>query len=207
MPHAREHMLGLTTRPDRYQRLTRRPFRGIHTRLLADVIAAKLPPGARILDVGTGPGTIPIDLAAAAPQLTIHGLDLSAPMIEHATAAARAAGRADRVTFVAADAGNMPFPDGSFDLIVSSMSQHHWSDVPAVVGEMRRVLRPGGRVWIYDARHVLHRAEHAARCAFPAGAVRRVPVRTGRLPLRLFARLAIDQMPARPAEQDKPTER
>jgi ubiquinone/menaquinone biosynthesis C-methylase UbiE len=196
MPHAREHMLGLTTRPDHYQRLTRRPFRGIHTRLLADVVAANLPRGARILDVGTGPGTIPIDLATAAPQVVVDGLDLSAPMVEHARAAARVAGCDDRVTFVTADAGDMPFPDGSFDLIMSSMSQHHWSDVPAVVGEIRRVLRPGGRVWIYDARPMLHRAEHAARRAFPAGAVRRAPVRTGRLPLHLFARLTIDQTPA-----------
>jgi ubiquinone/menaquinone biosynthesis C-methylase UbiE len=193
MPHAREHMLGLTTRPGRYQRLTRRPFRGIHTRLPADVVAANLPAGARILGVGTGPGTIPIDLATAAPQAVVDGLDLSAQMVEHARAAARVAGCDDRVTFVTADAGDMPFPDGSFDLIMSSMSQHHWSDVPAVVGEIRRVLRPGGRVWIYDARHMLHRAEHAARRAFPAGSVRREPVRTGRLPLHLFARLAIDQ--------------
>jgi ubiquinone/menaquinone biosynthesis C-methylase UbiE len=196
MHHAREHMLGLTTRPARYQRLTRGPFRGIHTRLVADIIAANLPPGTRILDVGTGPGTIPIDVARAAPQVTIDGLDLSPQMIGHATAAARAAGYDDRVTFIAADAADMPFPDDSFDLIVSSMSQHHWSDVPAVVHEIRRVLRPGGRAWIYDARHMLHRADHAARRAFPAGAVRRAPVRTGRLPLHLFARLAIDQAPA-----------
>ena len=196
MTHTREHMLGLTTRPGRYQRLTRHPFRGVHSRLVADIVAAQLPPRTRILDVGTGPGTVPIDLATAAPQLTIVGLDLSAPMIEHATAAARSAGCEDRVTFVATDAGDMPFPDGSFDLVVSSMSQHHWSDVPAVVREIHRVLRPGGRAWIYDARYALHRAEHAARQAFPAGAVRRVPVRTGRLPLRLFARLTIEQTPA-----------
>jgi ubiquinone/menaquinone biosynthesis C-methylase UbiE len=196
MPHAREHMLGLTTRPARYQRLTRRPFRGIHTRLIADIVAANLPPGTRILDVGTGPGTIPIELAAAAPQVTIDGLDLSPQMIGHATAAARAAGCYDRVTFVAADAGDMPFPDDSFDLIVSSMSQHHWSDVPAVVREIRRVLRPGGHAWIYDARLMLHRSEHAARREFPTAAVRNAPVRIGRLPLRLFARLTIDQAPA-----------
>ncbi|WP_319459377.1 class I SAM-dependent methyltransferase [Micromonospora sp. RTP1Z1] len=196
MRHAREHMLGLTTRPARYQRLTRRPFRGVHTRLLADIVAANLPPGSRILDVGTGPGTIPIELATAAPQVTIDGIDLSAQMIGHATAAARAAGCDNRVTFIAANASDMPFPDSSFDLIVSSMSQHHWSDVPAVVREIHRVLRPAGRAWIYDARLMLHRAEHAARREFPAAAVRRIPVRTGRLPLHLFARLAIDQAPA-----------
>jgi ubiquinone/menaquinone biosynthesis C-methylase UbiE len=196
MQHSREHMLGLTTRPVRYQRLARRPFRGIHTRLLADIVAANLPPGTRILDVGTGPGTIPIELARAAPQVTINGIDLSSQMIRHATAAARAAGCDDRVTFVAADAADMPFPDDSFDLIVSSMSQHHWSDVPAVVREIRRVLQPLGRAWIYDARLALHRTEHAARREFPTAAVRRTPVRTSRLPLRLFARLAIDQAPA-----------
>jgi precorrin-6B methylase 2 len=89
MPHTREHLLGLTTRPGRYQRLTRRPFRGIHTRLLTDVVAANLPRGARILDVGTGPGTIPIDLATAVPQVTIDGVDLSAQMIGHGRAAIR----------------------------------------------------------------------------------------------------------------------
>ncbi|PWU50740.1 hypothetical protein DLJ46_06355 [Micromonospora globispora] len=56
MQHTRERMLGLTGRP----------FRGIHTRLLADVAAANLPPGTRILDVGTGPGNIPIEPATTA---------------------------------------------------------------------------------------------------------------------------------------------
>jgi ubiquinone/menaquinone biosynthesis C-methylase UbiE len=187
----RDHMLGLTTRPARYGRLTGRAFRGVHARLLADVLAADLPDGARILDIGTGPGGVPIDLATAAPRLVVAGLDRSAAMIGHAETAAHAAGLDGRVTFVVADAGDMPFPDGTFDLVVSSMSQHHWSDVPAVVREIRRVLRPSGHAWIYDARFALRRAEAAARQTFRPASVYREPVRTGRLPVHLFARLVV----------------
>jgi ubiquinone/menaquinone biosynthesis C-methylase UbiE len=195
MAHTREHMLGLTTRPERYLRLTRIPFRGIHARLVADVMAANLAPGSRLLDIGTGPGTLPIEIARAVPRVAIDGIDLSAWMITHAIAAARESGCADRITFHTADAGRMPYDDDSFDLIVSSMSQHHWSDAAAVVAEIRRILRPGGRAWIYDGRYTLRRAYSAAQVQFPDGAVRLMPVPTGWLPLRLFARLAIDPRP------------
>jgi ubiquinone/menaquinone biosynthesis C-methylase UbiE len=192
MIHTREHMLGLTTRPGRYRRLTAIPFRGVHTRVIGDVVAANLAPGSRILDVGTGPGTVPLHIARAAPRVTVDGIDLSEPMIAYATTAALETGCADRVTFHTADAGRMPFADDSFDLIVSSMSQHHWSDVPAVIAEIRRVLRPGGQAWIYDARFALRRAYAAAQLRFPGARVATVPVQTGRLPLRVFARLSIE---------------
>ncbi len=45
---------------------------------------------------------------------------------------------------------SLPFPDRSFDLIVSSLSLHHWDHPEAAVPELARVLRPGGRVYIYD---------------------------------------------------------
>ncbi|MFB9237845.1 class I SAM-dependent methyltransferase [Plantactinospora siamensis] len=191
MRHAHAHMYGLTGRPDRYEQIARRPGRGLYGRIVADVAAADLPPGARILDVGTGPGTVPLALAAALPQVTLDGLDLAPTMVEHAAAAARAAGLTERVRFVAADGGDMPFPDDAFDLVVSSLSLHHWADAPAVVGEIGRVLRPGGVAWIYDVRPILGRAERAARRRWPAAAVHRAPVRTGRLPVRLFGRCTI----------------
>jgi ubiquinone/menaquinone biosynthesis C-methylase UbiE len=185
-------MLGLTTRPSTYLRLTQRAFRGIHNRVVADVAAADVLAGSRILDVGTGPGHLPLRLTRVTPQLTIDGIDLSPEMIAFATESAHAGRREESVRFSAGDAAHMPYTDESFDLIVSCMSQHHGDDVPAVLKDMRRVLKPTGRVWIYDARFALRRADQAARELFPAAVVRRVPVRTSHGFPRLFARLSIE---------------
>jgi len=119
----------------------------------------------------------------------IDGVDLSAEMIAEARQAAEAAGVGDRVTFTVADVAALPFMDGEFDLIVSSMSLHHWSEPAAGVRDLRRVLRPGGRMWIYDARMALRRGE------VPGIPSRREPVRTGRLPVRLVGRLVFQAVP------------
>ncbi len=50
------------------------------------------------------------------------------------------------------DVAALPFPDGSFDLVVSTFSMHHWSDPAAGLGEIARVLRPAGRALIWDLR-------------------------------------------------------
>jgi len=105
---------------------------------------------------------------------------------------------ARRVRFTAADLADLPLPDDSVDLIVSTASLHHWADVGAVIASLGRVLRPGGQMWIYDFRPV------------PAGRVRsasrnlgrrvdRTLVRTGRLPVALFQRLAVCTMPSSPS--------
>jgi ubiquinone/menaquinone biosynthesis C-methylase UbiE len=193
MPHhnPRATMFGMVNRPERYDRMTRGTFRGVHARVVTDVAAAGFGSGARVLDVGTGPGGVPVAIARAQPLLRVDGLDLSADMIDYARRAAADAGLDDRVTFTVGDVAHLPYPDDTFDLVVSSMSQHHWADVRGAVREVRRVLRPGGQAWIYDARIALHRATAAARREAGAGAASSAPVRTGRLPIRLVGRLAI----------------
>jgi ubiquinone/menaquinone biosynthesis C-methylase UbiE len=47
---------------------------------------------------------------------------------------------------------SLPFPDASFDLVVSTLSMHHWADGTAGLAQIRRVLRPGGRAPIWDFR-------------------------------------------------------
>lgn len=173
-----------------YDRITSRHLGPLDARIVADVAGAGLGPHHRLLDVGTGPGRLPRALAAALPEQRFDAVDLSPEMIEHAREAAGRAGVGDRITFVVGDVSRLPYPDGSFDLIVSSLSQHHWTDVEGAVRELRRVLRPGGRLWIYDVRFALRRATRAARAAFPDGTVRREAIRTWRLPVRIIARLA-----------------
>ena len=145
--------------PARYDRhaswLTRRPFR----RIAATVAAAGLPPGALVVDVGSGSGSLARDVAAAAPGLRVVGVDPSEPMVAYARAHVPGA------TFEVGGVEALPFADGTVDLAVSTLSQHHWPDRAAGYRDLGRVLRPGGWLWLFDVRRALVGA--AARAAFP----------------------------------------
>jgi ubiquinone/menaquinone biosynthesis C-methylase UbiE len=155
-------------------------------RIAADAARAGLAADARVLDAGTGPGRIPRALAAEHPQWTVDGIDLDPGMIAYA----RGRDPEGRASFTVADVADLPFPDATFDLVVSSLSQHHWSDVDGGLRSLRRVLRPGGQLWIYDVRFLLRRARRAAVTEFGSGAVRVEPIRNGHLPLTIWARLS-----------------
>ena len=152
--HNRGNMYGLARHARHYERWAGVFARPLYRRVVADVAAAALPAGATVLDVGTGPGTLPLLIAAQFPHLSISGLDLSAEMIARATSAAelRATPGARPISFQIADVAALPFDDRSVDLVVSTISLHHWADPAAGLGEIVRVLRPGARAWIYDLR-------------------------------------------------------
>ena len=82
------------------------------------------------------------------------GLDLDPAMIARARANADRPGNGDqrRPLFLVGDAASLAFPDGSFDLVISTLSMHHWADPAAGLTEIGRVLRPGGRALIWDLR-------------------------------------------------------
>jgi ubiquinone/menaquinone biosynthesis C-methylase UbiE len=190
MPHV-HHGSGAFHRPGPYDRRAHRWLRRLYARVAADVAAVGLADGCRVLDVGTGPGRVPLAIAASAPWMVVEGIDLSEEMIELAGPLAAQAAVGDRVSFTVGDVAKLPYPDDSFDLIVSTVSQHHWRDVEGGMGELVRVLRPGGQIWIYDIRFALRRSQVAARARCPAGEVRRQTVRTGPLSLGLIARLTV----------------
>jgi ubiquinone/menaquinone biosynthesis C-methylase UbiE len=169
-------MSGPFNDPAGYDKHTR-PFRKLHDRVVADAAAAGLPDDARVLDVGTGPGRIPRALADDHPRWAVDGVDLDPRMIAYA----QDRDLAQRVSFAVGDVADLPYPDDSFDLIVSSMSQHHWTDVEGAMTSLRRVLRPGGRLRIYDVRFVLRRATRAARSSFGIVQVRGVRALYARL--------------------------
>jgi len=103
-------------------------------------------------DLGCGPGQLVIELARRSPGLHVTGIDLSDEMIARGQDNARRAGVAERVSFRRGAAQQIPFPDASLDLVVSTLSLHHWSDPVAVLDEIARVLRPGGSFLIFDLR-------------------------------------------------------
>ena len=133
---------------DTLSRLLLGPFLA---RIAADV-AAVTPDGARVLEVGCGPGHLSARLATHGFEVT--GLDLDPAMIARARANTdRAANRGRRrPAFLVGDVAALAFPDRSFDLVVSTLSMHHWADPTAGLAEIGRVLRPSGRALIWDFR-------------------------------------------------------
>ncbi len=187
--HAHANKAGAFHHPAPYDKLASRHARRLYARVAADVAAAGLPDGSRVLDVGTGPGRLPLAIADTVPGLRVDGIDLSDEMIEYAQHLALEAAVEERVSFAVEDVAQLSYPDDTFDLVVSTLSQHHWANREAGVRELLRVTKPTGQIWIYDLRFALRRATATARAT--ASAVRRETVRPRRFSLGLISRLAI----------------
>lgn len=102
--------------------------------------------GQRLLDVGSGPGSITLGLADHVD--TVVGLDCSAEVVAQARVASE--GRPE-VEFIEASAYELPFPDASFDVVHAHQLLQHLSDPVTALREMRRVVRIGGIVAARDA--------------------------------------------------------
>jgi SAM-dependent methyltransferase len=110
----------------------------------------RLSPGERVLDLGSGAGT---DSLIAAQMVGEHGrvtgIDMTPEMLEKARSAAAEMGAAN-VDFVESEAERLPFPDESFDVVISNGVIDLIPDKDAVFAELSRVLVPGGRIQIAD---------------------------------------------------------
>jgi SAM-dependent methyltransferase len=119
-----------------------RPHRGAHAQRTAQSHAAHLlphlRPGMRLIDLGCGPGSITVGLAAAVtPGLTV-GVDVDAVPV-------------DGVAVVVGDVRRLPFPDASFDAIFASAVLQHVAEPADVLREARRVARTGAVIALVDA--------------------------------------------------------
>jgi SAM-dependent methyltransferase len=128
-------------------------FMGRWSRLLAPayISFAGIRNGERILDVGTGTGSVATTVAAAMPSSEIVGIDPSAAFISHA----KSNTRSERVRFEVGDAQALRHKDASFDQTMALLVMNFVPDHEKAIGEMRRVTRPGGTVsacvWDYNA--------------------------------------------------------
>jgi SAM-dependent methyltransferase len=117
-------------------------------RMLLEDIAAQLAGAADVLDVGAGTGSLTLEVVRRWPAPRVVALDASAEMLavlEDRAAVLDAAMR-ERIVTVAAYADELPQADATFDAVVAAFVLQLVDDRPAVLHEMRRVLRPGGRV-------------------------------------------------------------
>jgi cyclopropane fatty-acyl-phospholipid synthase-like methyltransferase len=117
-------------------------------------------PTSHVLEVGSGSGGPAVYLAALR-GCTITGVDINAQGVQNGQRLAAARGVSDRVTFRTVDANEpLPYPDATFDAIVSNDAICHIADRPRVLGDWHRVLRPGGRMLFTDALVITGAVSH-----------------------------------------------
>ena len=104
-----------------------------------------LQPGEKVLDIGSGPGFLADEMAAeVGPEGAVHGVDPSESML------AIARRRESSAQYALGDAVSLPFDDETFDAAIATQVYEYVPDMPAALAEVRRVLRPGGRLLILD---------------------------------------------------------
>ncbi|SHJ90625.1 Methyltransferase domain-containing protein [Pseudonocardia thermophila] len=126
----------------------------------AAYLADRLVPGAAVLDVGCGPGTISIDIARRVAPGRVLAIDAAEAPLAGARERAAQAG-IDTITFEVGDAYALDLPDDSFDVVHAHQVLQHLGDPVAALREMLRVCRPDGVVGVRDA-------DYAAMTWYPA---------------------------------------
>jgi ubiquinone/menaquinone biosynthesis C-methylase UbiE len=113
-----------------------------------DALLPEIASGAIVLDVGCGQGHATRLLAVKRPDYKVVGVDLSAAMIGNAV---KFGASVPNLKFIRADAMSLPFDAETFDLGMSIASIKHWPDETRGLREIRRVLKPGGKLFILEA--------------------------------------------------------
>ena len=131
---------------------------------LADL--AQVTPGTRALDLATGTGDIAFALARRGAAVT--GLDITPRMLELARAKSQGAHpeKGDSPLFLAGDMGALPFGDGAFDVVTTGYGIRNLPRIEPALVEIRRVLRPGGRLLSLDFDRPDNRAVRAVYLSY-----------------------------------------
>lgn len=123
-----------------YDWVTSALLSGLYRGIARDVAGAR---PESVLEVGAGTG-------ALARRLVARGLTVTVTDLDPAMANRARRRLPDSAEVVVADVAALPFPDASFDLVLATLTVHHWPDVPAAAAEVSRVLRPGGQALVWD---------------------------------------------------------
>lgn len=122
--------------------------------MVADEIVSHIQQG-NMLDLGTGPGYLPIEIVKRAPKINIFGVDLSRKLINMARVNARKAGLSSQLSFEVGNSSRLHFDDAVFDMVISTGMLHSLKRPVNVLIEIKRVLKPGADAWIYDPANVI----------------------------------------------------
>jgi ubiquinone/menaquinone biosynthesis C-methylase UbiE len=123
----------------------------VNARFAADALAFLGPPrGGDWLDVGTGTALIPIALCRAREGFLVVAVDLAEHMLALARSNVAAAGLEGRIRLDRVDAKGLPYPDGSFEAVLSNSIVHHIPEPRSAIAEMARLVAPGGSLFVRD---------------------------------------------------------
>ena len=126
-----------------YDAMNRLMTAGLDRRWRRETVAAVVRPGAAVLDACCGTGDLALEAQRAGAGRVV-GLDFSDRMLERARA------KSDSVDWVSGDLLALPFPDRSFDAATVGFGVRNVEDLPRALRELRRVLRPGGRLGVLE---------------------------------------------------------
>src|SRR3989344_790792 len=125
-----------------YRRFAGRHFAKMHGQVARTLAEAGV---SSVLDIACGPGDFLALTKGRNPQLRIAGTDAAPGMVAYARARL-----GEGATIAEAEAERQPFPSESFDSVTTMMAFHHFSNRPAILGEVKRVLKPGGSYVVAD---------------------------------------------------------
>lgn len=133
-----------------YAFLTAKLMRSLYREIAEEIVSAGQV--SHFLDIGTGVGYLPIEVAMRNRKVLACGVDRSKDMVQIAQTNARASHLGKSVEFGTGEPSRLPFPGRYFNLVASVVAMHHWSQPLAVLDEVYHVLQPQGEFWIYDYR-------------------------------------------------------
>ena len=135
-----------------YEKATRLVIESYYSQV-AEEIASSSATGT-MLDLGTGPGYLPVEIVRRKPDIKIIGIDLSKKLIQMAQANAARAGFSRHLQFEVGNSADLRFDDAEFDMVISTGMLHSLKNPVRVLKEIYRVLKRGGQAWIYDPANI-----------------------------------------------------
>jgi len=142
-----------------YEKATRLVIESYYSQV-GDEITSSFTTGT-MLDLGTGPGYLPIEIVKRKPDINIIGIDLSKKLIHMAQANTAKTGFSHQLRFEVGNAANLRFDDEVFDMVISTGMLHSLKDPVKVLKEIYRVLKKGGQAWVFDPAKVASDVDRA----------------------------------------------
>jgi ubiquinone/menaquinone biosynthesis C-methylase UbiE len=142
---------------EQYSNIMKKQLGKEYLRFAANVIKKVNPiQGSMVLEIGPGPGWAGINLVKKRPDLKLVGLEASPDMIRVATANVKKEGLTGFEYKLGVGEEMIDINDGQYDLVISRDSLHHWIEPEKVFKEIKRVLKPDGKIYIHDSRRDLN---------------------------------------------------